>query len=243
MLNPENRNDPYGSLRVSHVLRIGGGRDICVVVWIQYLTGIGVGHADGILPRVAQVILEGILFRGVKPREGNPPAAGSIVAEHLRLLVVAQRPVVEVAHHMGEILPCAILVLVIEHQCHGAVVNDVDAMLQPGGHGATLHRSRLKWLVLAVGDVFNKEIIAILVAFLFAIGTSDHNTDLVDRCLAGAKPFADGGGELELPCICLALYLLHPAFRNVLFPFCRHILPGALTHHTNMGIDLTGVVE
>ncbi len=114
-------------------------------------------------------------------------------------------------------------------------------MLQSGGHGTAPDHSRLERLVLAVGDVFNKEILAILVAFLFGIGTSDHDTDLVDRRFFRVEPLTDGGGELELPGIRLALYLKHPAFRNVLFPFCRHILPCALAHHTDIGIDLAGV--
>ena len=90
------------------------------------------------------------------------------------MVVVAQRPVVEVAHHVPVILPFPVAVLIVQHQGNGVVVYEVDAMLQSCRHRAGLCRSGLERDVLCIGDLINEKVFAVLVAFFGAISTSDY---------------------------------------------------------------------
>ncbi|MPM63754.1 hypothetical protein SDC9_110637 [bioreactor metagenome] len=177
-LNPEYRNHSDGSFRVHFVLRIGAGGYVLVVGRVEYLAGVGVGHTDGVPACVTQVVLEGILFRRLEAGEGDPPAAGVIIANHLRFVVIAQRPVVEVSYHIGEILPCTVLVLIIQHQCHRAIVYNVDTLCCSGRQGACFDCSRLERLILVVGNG-NKKIV--FNSFFCAIRASYNNAEFCNR--------------------------------------------------------------
>ena len=61
LLDPEDRHDAYRSFWVLFRLGVGGGRNPRVVGGIQYLAGVGVGHAYRIATGRSHVILERVL--------------------------------------------------------------------------------------------------------------------------------------------------------------------------------------
>jgi len=192
----EGRNDSYSSLRISHTFVIGRSRNIFIIIRIKNLFRIGISQANHFTRLRTYIILESILFASIQPRQRNPPTSGSIITIHLRFFVIAQCPVIEVAHYMGKVLMIPIRIFVIKYQCHRRIIHYIDTLDHTGRHCCSFNFTRNKTFIFCVGHL-NKGIR--FYPFLIAVCTANHYSEPVHRCLPASKPFPDIRAQRNAP--------------------------------------------
>ena len=89
---------------------------------------------------IAQTVLESVFLVSIEAVESDPPAACLVVTLHRAFLHTL--PLVPVAYDVAIVESLSVLVLVIEDECHAAVIIIIDSVSYACRHGFENQRIR-----------------------------------------------------------------------------------------------------
>ena len=114
--------------------------DILVVPLVVDDLGIRVADTDIRRRLIAQTVLESVFLVSIEAFESDPPAACLVVTFHSAFLHAF--PIVPVTYDVAIVESLSVLVLIIEDECHAAVIIIVDSVPYACRHGFENQRIR-----------------------------------------------------------------------------------------------------